>query len=71
VLLVDYVPTIFEAPDLITTVLQSSKHIHRYRSDHMVLEFEDDVIWTLDGEEAKVKNKAEITIINKALRILA
>ena len=71
VLLVDYVPTIFEAPDLITTVLQSSKHIHRYRSDHMILEFEDDVIWTLDGEEAKVKDRVEITIINKALRILA
>lgn len=71
VLLIDYVPSIFETPDLVTTILQSDRHIYRYRSDHMILDFEDDVIWTLDGEEAKAGNHVEITIQNKALRILA
>jgi diacylglycerol kinase family enzyme len=71
VLLIDYVPSIFETPDLVTTILQSDRHIYRYRSDHMGLDFEDDVIWTLDGEEAKAKGHVEITIQNKALRILA
>ena len=71
VLIVDYVPTVFNAPDLISTLLQQKKFIHRYHTDHIALEFEDDVIWTLDGEEAEVKDKVDITITNKALRILA
>ncbi len=71
VLIVDYVPTIFNAPDLLSTILQQEKFIHRYHTDHISFEFEDDIIWTLDGEEAKVKDKAEITITKKALRLLA
>ena len=71
VLIVDYVPTVFNAPDLLSTILQQKRYIHRFHTNRISLEFEDDVIWTLDGEEAKVKNKAEITITNKALRILA
>ncbi len=71
VLIVDYVPTVFNAPDLISTLLQSNRFIHRYHTDRISLEFEDDVIWTLDGEEARVKDKVDITIENKALRILA
>ncbi len=71
VLIVEYVPTIFNAPDLLSTILQQDRFIHRYRTKKILLEFDDDLIFTLDGEEAKVKNKAEITITNKALRILA
>lgn len=72
VLIIDYVPSFFDVPDLLSTILQQKKFIHRYHTDHITLEFEDDVVWTLDGEEAKVKNnKAEITITNKALRLLA
>ncbi len=71
VLLVEYVPTIFEAPDLISTIIQKEKFIHSYKSDHMVLKFKNKVIWTLDGEEAKVKDIAEIRIYNKALKLLA
>ena len=70
ILMVDYVPTIFEAPDLVTTILQRDKHIHRYRSNHIILESDEDVIWTLDGEQAEVKKQIEITIQKKALRIL-
>lgn len=72
VLIVDYVPSIFNTPDLFTTILQQNKYIHRYHTDHITLEFEDEVVWTLDGEEAKAKdNKVDISITNKALRILA
>lgn len=70
VLIVDYVPTIFEAPDLISTLTQQDKYIHRFTSDHITLEYKDKVIWTLDGEEAKAKNKVEITMHNKALKLI-
>ena len=71
VLIVDYVPTLFDAPDILTTLIQNKKHIHRFKTDRITFEFDDNVIWTLDGEEAKVDHKAEITIINKALKLLA
>ncbi|MCR4633774.1 MAG: YegS/Rv2252/BmrU family lipid kinase [Erysipelotrichaceae bacterium] len=71
VLIVDYVPTVFNAPDLLSTILQQDRFIHRYRTKAITLEFEEDVVWTLDGEEAKVKDRAEICITNKALRMLA
>ena len=70
VLIVDYVPSIFEAPDLLTTLINAKEHIHRYRTDKVEIEFEDDLIWTVDGEEARVKDKVEISIINKALKLL-
>ncbi len=71
VLIVDYVPSIFNAPNILSTILQSKRFIHRYHTDHIILEFEDDVVWTLDGEEARIKNKADITITQKALKLLA
>lgn len=71
VLIVEYVPSIFEVPDILTTLLQNKKYIQTFQTDKISLEFDDNVIWTLDGEEAKIKNKAEITIINKALKLLA
>ena len=71
VLIVDYVPTIFNTPDLLSTILQQDRFIHRYHTDHISLEFEDEVVWTLDGEEADLKNEVDISITKKALRILA
>lgn len=73
VLLVDYVPSIFESTDLFDYLTQKNQLIHRYQTDHITLEFEDDeVVWTLDGEEARTTDrKADITITNKALRLLA
>ena len=73
ILLVDYLPSIFETADLFDYLTQKNQLIHRYQTDHVILEFEDDdVVWTLDGEEARTKDgKAEITITNKALRLLA
>ena len=72
VLLVDYIPSIFETSDLLDYLLQKKQLIHRYQTDHITLEFEDDsTVWTLDGEKAGTTDgKAEITIINKALSLL-
>ncbi len=70
VLIVDYVPTIFNTPDLISTILQQDKFIHRYHTNSIVIESDEDVIWTLDGEEAKMKGRAEIVNLNKALKLL-
>lgn len=71
VLIVEYVPSIFDAPDILTTILQYKRYIHRYHTNHITLEFDDDMVWTLDGEEADVKNRADITITQKALKLLA
>ena len=71
VLIVDYVPSVFDAPDILSTLLQYKRFIHRYHTNHIVLEFEDDVVWTLDGEEAKIEDKVDITITQKALKLLA
>ncbi|MBO4358788.1 MAG: YegS/Rv2252/BmrU family lipid kinase [Erysipelotrichaceae bacterium] len=71
ILIVDYVPSIFEVPDIFTTLIQNKKYIHSYRSNAIRLEFEDDVVWTLDGEEAKIKDIADISMMSRALKILA
>ena len=72
VLLVDYVPSLFDSLDVFALLAQRSKHIHRYSAKNINLEFEDDdVNWTLDGEEAKPGKVVEISNINKALKIKA
>ena len=71
VLIVDYVASIFETPDIISTLLNQEKFIHNYRSDHIEIKFKNKVVWTIDGEEAKVKDKADIKIYKKALKLLA
>ncbi len=71
VLIVDYVPTFFDAPDILTILIQNEKYIHRFRTENISFEFDEHVVWTLDGEEARPGNRAEITIINKALKLLA
>lgn len=71
ILIVDYVPTIFDAPDILSTILQQDKFIHQYRSDHITLEYDEKVIWTLDGEEASANNIADIKINKRALKLLA
>ena len=72
VLIVDYVPSLFGSPDLISTVLSSDKYIHRYHCKKIKLDFDDDVVWTIDGEDAShIKHHVDIEIINKALSLYA
>ena len=70
VLFVDYVPSWFEAPDLISPIIQGDRYIHRYRCQNIKLNFKENVIWTLDGENASSNKKEfDIEIYNKALSI--
>lgn len=71
VLIVDYVPTFFEAPDLISTLINQDKYIHNFRTDRITIRFKNKTALTLDGEEARVKETAEIKIHKKALKLLA
>lgn len=71
VLIVDYVPTVFEAPDILSTLINQDKYIHTFRTDKISLKFKSKTVFTLDGEEAKVKDHVEIKIHKKALKLLA
>ena len=72
VLLVEYVDTpILEMPDLLAVLTQSNKYLHRYKVKEITIEFEDDVNWTLDGEEAKLSNVVKINNIKAALTLRA
>lgn len=71
VLIVDYVPSIFETPDLISTIMQKDKFIHSYKCSEILIETDKKLICTIDGEEAFIKDKAKIKINKKALRLLA
>ena len=72
VLLVDYVDHDFLiVPDIISTLAQSSKYIHTYKAKEITLEFEEDVLWTIDGEKAESRKVINIKNINKAMKIKA
>ena len=70
VLIVDYVQSFLNTPDVLTTLINQKRYIHHYFSGEISLCFDDDIIWTLDGEEAHGQ-KADIVIHNKALKMLA
>lgn len=72
ILLVEYVDTpILEMPDLLAVLTQSNKYLHRYKASEVKIEFEDDINWTLDGEEAKLSNVVNIKNIKSALILKA
>ena len=70
ILIVDYPLVLIDPMELFDTLANGSKMIHRYRSDSFTLEADEDIVWTLDGEKAEFKNKAEIKIHKRALKIL-
>lgn len=71
VMIVEYVPSLLPgSPLVLDTLTGQNKYFHWYQSEHVELEFTDKVIWTLDGEEAHVKDKAIIDNHHKALKIL-
>ena len=71
ILLVDYIDTVFDLPDLFPLLTEPNKHLHKFKSSEFTIEFEDEVIWTLDGEEGKFENRVDIKNIHKALTIKA
>ena len=71
VLLVEYVPTFFNAPDVFTILMQSDRFIHRFKTDQISLRFEDDLPMTLDGEKFEANGHCDIIMHEKALKLLA
>ena len=70
VMIVEYVPTIFNAPDVFSTLIQHDRFFHTYSTDHISLDFEEDLVWTVDGEEARPGTHADVSICHNALSIL-
>ena len=71
VLIVDYPLVLIDPMELFDTLAKGTKAIHRYHTDSFFIESDDDIVWTLDGEKAEFKKRAEIKIYNKALKLLA
>lgn len=72
ILLVDYVDTLFfDIPNVIETLAEHSKYIHRYKASEIKLEFEEEVAWTIDGEKAEANKIINIKNINKAMKLKA
>ena len=69
ILLVDYVDSLFDLPDLFQILTEPNKHLHKYKASELTIEFEGDVAWTLDGEEGEFDKLVNIKNFNKALSI--
>lgn len=71
VLIIDYVPNIFDGPDLIQVALDQEKYIHRFKTDNIKLKFKKKTIWTIDGEKADLNKEVEINLHHNALTMKA
>lgn len=70
VLIVEYARTLLDAPNVIEIIADQKKYLHWYSSKEIEIDFDDDIKFDLDGEEAKVKDKLIVRNINKALKML-
>ena len=70
VLIVEYARTLLDAPNVIEILTSQHKYLHWYSSEEIEIDFDGDVKFDLDGEEASVKDKLLVKNINKALKIL-
>lgn len=71
VLIVEYIPSLFDAPDLIQVALQQDKYIHKFKTNNIQLMFKNKTIWTLDGEKADLDTEVNITLHHNALNMKA
>lgn len=71
IMLVEYVEGLFDYPDYLAILIEQNKYVHKYKASEITIEFNEQVNWTLDGEEAKFGNKVTIKNINRALKIKA
>lgn len=59
---------------LITTGLvtrdDDNPMIERFKTDHVIIESEEIVAWTLDGEDGRTHDRAEISVIPKAVDLI-
>ena len=71
ILLVEYTPNLLDYGNYLALFSQkNNKYLHWYSSKEILLEFEEDIMWTLDGEAINGKNKAHIVVNHKALEML-
>ena len=62
-----------EIQSIIASLLKqdfSSPYIYSFRTSKVILEGEEPIEWTLDGEDGGVHKKAEINVCSKAIKIL-
>lgn len=72
VLLVEYTPNLLDYGNYLALLSQQdNKYLHWYTGKHITFTFEDDITWTLDGEEVFGGKQAEIFVVNKALEMIA
>ncbi len=65
---------IIELPSIVSTMLgrthlPPSPHLFNFKTSHVVIETEDEMPWTLDGEYGGSHTKADITVERKAFTI--
>ena len=71
VLLVENAPSIFETVNYLALLTQTdNKYLHWYQAADISLSFEEEVSWTLDGEEYKGGKEARIKVIHDALEMM-
>ncbi len=71
VLLVENAPSIFETVNYLALLTQTdNKYLHWYQASDISLSFDEDVSWTLDGEEYRGGKNAHIKVIHDALEMM-
>ena len=48
----------------------NGKYVTRYQAKHITIEADEPMKWTLDGEKGKERDKAEIQVVPRALKII-
>ena len=73
VILVEHTPNLLELYNYPVGLLNPSvngKYVTRYQAKHITIEADEPMKWTLDGEKGKERNKAEIQVVPRALKII-
>ena len=71
VLLIKSVNNIGDMNNIITSLLsgKDDPNVIAIKTKHIFFEFEDDVVWTIDGEDSEPWRKADIDVIDGAITI--
>lgn len=73
VILVEHTPNLLELYNYPVGLLNptvNGKYVTRYQAKHITIEANEPMKWTLDGEKGEERDKAEICVIPRALKIV-
>lgn len=73
VLLIKYTTNITKLNEIVLYLLgliETSNMVYELQTKSLTIESDDDIVWTLDGENGGVHNKVEIINLNKHLKLL-